>query len=168
MPIITAFAAIAISVLMSFVYPPFDAGLTNLGEWVTDNAVLGGFVYGTLNRLLIPLGLHHILNNPLWFLFGAYTTAGGDGGERRHRRASSQGDPTAGAFMTGFFPIMMFALPGRRPGDLARAAKPSAEEGRRRHHALRRADCRSSPVSPSRSSSRSCSWRGRCTSSTRC
>ncbi|GAA5124980.1 PTS transporter subunit EIIC [Alloalcanivorax gelatiniphagus] len=108
-PIITAFAMLTISVLMSFVYPAFDAGITNLGEWVTDNAVLGGFVYGTLNRLLIPLGLHHILNNPPWFIFGEYTS----GGETYHGDIARflAGDPTAGAFMTGFFPIMMFALP---------------------------------------------------------
>ena len=80
-PIITAFAAVVISVLMSFVYHWFDSGITNLGEWVTDNDVIGGFVYGTLNRLLIPLGLHHILNNPPWFVFGSYTP---DGGEEVH------------------------------------------------------------------------------------
>ncbi|MEJ7794488.1 MAG: PTS transporter subunit EIIC [Nocardioides sp.] len=109
-PIITAFAAIAISVLMNLVYPAFDAGITNLGEWVTKNAVLGGFVYGTLNRLLIPLGLHHILNNPPWFVFGSYTPTGGDAVTGDIPRFLA-GDPTAGAFMTGFFPIMMFALP---------------------------------------------------------
>ncbi len=108
-PIITAFAAIAVSVLMNFVYPAFDAGITNLGEWVTENSVLGGFVYGTLNRLLIPLGLHHILNNPPWFVFGSYEgSAGVVNGDIPRFLA---GDPTAGAFMTGFFPIMMFALP---------------------------------------------------------
>jgi N-acetylglucosamine PTS system EIICBA or EIICB component len=109
-PIITAFAAVAISVLMSLVYQWFDSGITNLGEWVTDNDVVGGFVYGTLNRLLIPLGLHHILNNPPWFVFGSYTP---DGGEAVHGDIARflAGDPTAGAFMTGFFPIMMFALP---------------------------------------------------------
>ena len=108
-PIITAFAAVALSVLMNLVYPWFDAGITSLGEWVTDNAVLGGFVYGTLNRLLIPLGLHHILNNPPWFVFGSYEgTAGVVHGDIPRFLA---GDPTAGAFMTGFFPIMMFALP---------------------------------------------------------
>ncbi|WP_308195196.1 MULTISPECIES: PTS transporter subunit EIIC [Nocardioides] len=108
-PIITAFAMLVISVLMSFVYPAFDAGITSLGEWVTDNAVLGGFVYGTLNRLLIPLGLHHILNNPPWFIFGEYSA----NGEVYHGDIARflAGDPTAGAFMTGFFPIMMFALP---------------------------------------------------------
>jgi len=109
-PIITAFSAIVISVLMSFVYKPFDTGITNLGEWVTDNDVIGGFVYGTLNRLLIPLGLHHILNNPPWFVFGSFTT---NGGEVVHGDIARflNGDPTAGAFMSGFFPIMMFALP---------------------------------------------------------
>ncbi|HEY0948568.1 PTS transporter subunit EIIC [Nocardioides sp.] len=108
-PIITAFVAIIVSVLMSLVYQWFDAGITNLGEWVTDNDVIGGFVYGTLNRLLIPLGLHHILNNPPWFVFGTYET----GGETFHGDIARflNGDPTAGAFMTGFFPIMMFALP---------------------------------------------------------
>jgi len=108
-PIITAFVAIVVSVLMNFVYPAFDSGLTNLGTWVTNNDVIGGFVYGTLNRLLIPLGLHHILNNPPWFVFGSYHGAGGvvHGDIARFLA----GDPTAGAFMTGFFPIMMFALP---------------------------------------------------------
>lgn len=109
-PILAALAAIVISVLMSLLYTWFDAGITNLGEWVTENTVLGGFVYGTLNRLLIPLGLHHILNNPPWFIFGDYTTAGGDVVTGDIPRFLA-GDPTAGAFMTGFFPIMMFALP---------------------------------------------------------
>jgi PTS system N-acetylglucosamine-specific IIC component len=109
-PIITAVAAIAVSVLMSFVYTYFDSGITGLGEWVTENSVLGGFVYGTLNRLLIPLGLHHILNNPPWFIFGEYTTPAGDVVHGDIARFLN-GDPTAGAFMTGFFPIMMFALP---------------------------------------------------------
>lgn len=108
-PMITALAAIVISVLFSLVYPAFDTGLGNLSDWIADNDVIGGFVYGTLNRLLIPLGLHHILNSGPWFLFGEYTTGGatytGDIARFLH------GDPTAGAFMTGFFPIMMFALP---------------------------------------------------------
>ena len=109
-PILASFAAIAISVAMSFVYPAFDWAITGLGEWVTENAILGGFVYGTINRLLIPLGLHHILNNPPWFIFGSYTDAAGKEWTGDIPRFLA-GDPTAGAFMTGFFPIMMFALP---------------------------------------------------------
>ena len=109
-PIITSFAMLVIAVLMSFVYPAFDTGINGLGEWVTDNSVIGAFVYGTLNRLLIPLGLHHILNNPPWFVFGSYTDGNGDVWTGDIARFL-HGDPTAGAFMTGFFPIMMFALP---------------------------------------------------------
>lgn len=109
-PIVTAAAAIVLSVLLSFVYQWFDAGITGLGEWVADNEVIGGFVYGTVNRLLIPTGLHHLLNNPPWFLIGSYTPEGGSVVHGDIARFLN-GDPTAGAFMTGFFPIMMFALP---------------------------------------------------------
>ena len=109
-PIITSFAAIVLAVGMAFFYRAFDAGITAVGETVTENEVAGGFVYGTLNRLLIPLGLHHILNNPPWFIFGEYTNANGEVVNGDIQRFLN-GDPTAGAFMTGYFPIMMFALP---------------------------------------------------------
>jgi PTS system N-acetylglucosamine-specific IIC component len=109
-PIITALVAIVLSVLLSLVYPVFNGGLTSVGTWVTNNDVVGGFVYGTLNRLLIPLGLHHILNSGPWFVIGSYQ--GADGATYHGDIARFlHGDPTAGAFMTGFFPIMMFALP---------------------------------------------------------
>ncbi|PJI86782.1 PTS transporter subunit EIIC [Luteimicrobium subarcticum] len=109
-PIVTALAAIVASVLMSFIYKPFNTGLTNFGEWTTHNEVLGGFVYGTANRLLVPIGLHHLLNAFPWFQLGSYT---GSDGVVYHGDIARflHGDPTAGAFMTGFFPIMMFALP---------------------------------------------------------
>ena len=109
-PIITSLVAIVFSVLLSLVYPIFNDGLTAIGTWVTQNAVIGGFVYGMLNRLLIPLGLHHILNSGPWFIIGDFKGADGvvyHGDIARFLH----GDPTAGAFMTGFFPIMMFALP---------------------------------------------------------
>ena len=109
-PIVTAFAALVIGVAMSFVYKPFDSGLYELSKWVTQNDVFGGGVYGTLNRLLIPLGLHHILNSFPWFTLGEYTTESGAVVTGDIARFLS-GDPMAGAFMTGFFPIMMFALP---------------------------------------------------------
>ncbi len=125
-PIITAVAMLVISVLVSFLYPAFNSGLTNLGEWVTDNDVLGGFVYGTLNRLLIPLGLHHILNNPPWFVFGSFTTPDGSVVHGDIARFLN-GDPTAGPFMTGFFPIMMFALPAAALA-IWHEAKPSQKK----------------------------------------
>jgi PTS system N-acetylglucosamine-specific IIC component len=90
---------------MSFVYPLFNNGLTSVGETVSDHSVAGGGVYGTVNRLLIPLGLHHILNSVVWFIIGDYNGAQGD------LNRFFAGDPSAGIFMTGFFPIMMFGLP---------------------------------------------------------
>ena len=109
-PMVTAVAAIVLSVGLAFVYPAFNGGLTAVGNWVAQNAIIGGFVYGTLNRLLIPLGLHHILNNPPWFILGEFTKADGTVVHGDILRFLA-GDPTAGTFMTGFFPIMMFALP---------------------------------------------------------
>jgi PTS system N-acetylglucosamine-specific IIC component len=109
-PMITALATMVLSVLMSFVYPAFNAGLTAVGNWVAGNAVVGGFVFGTMNRLLIPLGLHHIPNNIVWFQIGNFTTADGTVVHGDLTRFFAH-DPTAGTFMSGFFPIMMFALP---------------------------------------------------------
>lgn len=108
-PMLSALSALALAVVMAFLYPAFESAITALGTWVSHHEVVGGFVYGTANRLLIPLGLHHILNNPPWFLIGSHQV----GDETYHGDIARflHGDPTAGAFMTGFFPIMMFALP---------------------------------------------------------
>ncbi|MFC8733242.1 PTS transporter subunit EIIC [Luteimicrobium sp. NPDC057192] len=110
-PIITAFASIIIAVLMSLVYKWFNSGLTSFSEWTTHNDVAGGFIYGTANRLLVPLGLHHLLNSFPWFQLGSYTDSSGAVWHGDIARFL-HGDPTAGGYMTGFFPIMMFALPG--------------------------------------------------------
>jgi N-acetylglucosamine PTS system EIICBA or EIICB component len=123
-PMVTAAAALVLAVLTAFAYQGFNAGLTNLGQWVTDNSVLGGFVYGTANRLLIPLGLHHILNNPPWFQLGSYQPPGGGPVVHGDIARFIAGDPSAGAFMTGFFPIMMFALPAAALA-ITQEAKPS-------------------------------------------
>ena len=126
-PIVTAFATLLLAVLLGLVYPAFDAGLTAIGEWVGNNNIIGGFVYGTLNRLLIPLGLHHILNSVPWFILGEFTPpAGGDVVHGDINRFLA-GDPTAGAFMTGFFPIMMFALPAAAMA-IWHEAKPGAKK----------------------------------------
>ncbi len=75
-----------------------------------SHAILGAgsvglFAYGVLNRLLIVTGLHHIINNIAWFILGDYHGVTGD----LHRFFA--GDPAAGKFMSGFFPVMMFGLP---------------------------------------------------------
>lgn len=109
-PIVTAFAAIFVALVGAVIYPAFDSGLTAISDWVTGSAVLGGFVFGTLNRLLVPIGLHHLLNSVPWFQFGEYTAADGSVAHGDIFRFLA-GDPTAGIFQAGFFPIMMFALP---------------------------------------------------------
>jgi len=109
-PIVTAGVAIVVAVIGALVYKWFDSGLTSVGSWVTGSTIIGAFVYGTLNRLLVPIGLHHLLNSLPWFQFGAYTDPSGEVWNGDIRRFL-HGDPTAGTFMTGFFPIMMFALP---------------------------------------------------------
>ena len=119
-------AALLLAVLTAFIYPAFNTGLTSVGEWVAKNTILGGFVYGTLNRLLIPLGLHHILNSVPWFILGDYTAASGKVVHGDIARFLA-GDKTAGAFMTGFFPIMMFALPAAAIA-IWQEAKPAAKK----------------------------------------
>jgi PTS system N-acetylglucosamine-specific IIC component len=122
-PIITAGVSIIIAVLASLVYPWFNDGLTGVGNWVTGSPVLGAFVYGTANRLLVPLGLHHLLNSMPWFQLGTYKDATGAVWHGDIARFL-HGDKTAGTFMTGFFPIMMFALPGAALA-IVHTAKPS-------------------------------------------
>jgi len=109
-PILTAGAGLVVGVVMAFIYPLFNAALTWIGTSVAANDVVGGGIYGTVNRLLIPTGLHHILNSVVWFLVGDFTGADGKV-YRGDLTRFFQGDPTAGVFMTGFFPIFMFALP---------------------------------------------------------
>lgn len=109
-PIVTAFATLLLATALSFVYPLFDRGLTALGEWLVGNHVVGAGVYGFANRMLVPFGLHHILNSVPWFVVGSYETPSGAVVHGDIARFFAD-DPSAGSYMTGFFPIMMFALP---------------------------------------------------------
>lgn len=117
-PIVVAISSIVVAVVMAFVYPWFDSGITSLGNTLSDNAVIGSGIFGVVNRLLIPLGLHHILNNIIWFIQGSFTCPDASTmctpGEVYHGDLNRffAGDPNAGVFMTGFFPVMMFGLPG--------------------------------------------------------
>lgn len=104
-PIVSSFISMLVALVFSFIWPPVQEVISNTGEWIVNSGETGAFVYGTLNRLLIPTGLHHILNNLVWFVFGDFQGATGD------LSRFFAGDPNAGLFMTGFFPIMMFGLP---------------------------------------------------------
>ncbi|MEV0679544.1 PTS transporter subunit EIIC [Actinosynnema sp. NPDC050436] len=109
-PILVAVVMVVVGVLLGLVYPWFNSGITAIGEAVTGSTVIGAGLFGVVNRLLIPLGLHHIINNVVWFQFGEYTDAAGKVVHGDIPRFLAH-DPSAGTFQTGFFPIMMFALP---------------------------------------------------------
>lgn len=104
-PIVTAFVMLILAGLFGFAWIYVQNGIDLIGQWIVGAGTLGVGVFGFLNRLLLPLGLHHVLNSLVWFVFGEYDGSTGD----LHRFFA--GDPTAGGFMAGFFPIMMFGLP---------------------------------------------------------
>jgi N-acetylglucosamine PTS system EIICBA or EIICB component len=104
-PIAAGFAGVIGAALFGFGFPWFEAGVDTLSKWVVGAGPVGLFLYGFLNRILLVTGLHHILNNLAWFLLGDFHGATGD------LNRFFAGDPTAGSFMAGFFPVMMFGLP---------------------------------------------------------
>ncbi|MGL4524185.1 MAG: PTS transporter subunit EIIC [Spirochaetia bacterium] len=109
-PIITAFVAVLTAILFSFVWPGIQYAVDSFGLWMTKSGNIGLFFYGFFNRMLLPLGLHNIINTIVWFQLGEYTNAAGEVVTGDITRYLS-GDPTAGYFMAGFFPVMMFGLP---------------------------------------------------------
>lgn len=110
-PIIVSLVSLVIAFVMSYCYPLFDAGLTGLGKFIGASGALGAFVYGFANRMLIPIGLHHILNSFIWFIYGSFTKPDGTVVTGELTRFTA-GDPTGGHLTAGFYPILMFGLPG--------------------------------------------------------
>jgi PTS system N-acetylglucosamine-specific IIC component len=109
-PIVVSLACLFIAFAMSYFYPIFDAGLTGLGRFIGGSGAIGAFVYGFANRMLIPLGLHHIVNSYVWFIYGDYQAPDGHVVTGELARFAA-GDPTAGTLTSGFYPILMFGLP---------------------------------------------------------
>ncbi|UCZ62651.1 PTS transporter subunit EIIC [Mycolicibacterium phocaicum] len=109
-PIVVSVTCLFLAFAMSYCYPLFDAGLTGLGKFIGGSGALGAFVYGFANRMLIPLGLHHIPNSYVWFLYGDYQTPDGHVVTGELTRFAA-GDPTAGILTSGFYPVLMFGLP---------------------------------------------------------
>jgi len=104
-PIVAGVAGLVLAAAFGFGWPSLERGMDTLSRAVLGSGEAGLFVYGVLNRILIITGLHHVLNNFAWFLVGEYHGATGD------LNRFFAGDPTAGVFMSGFFPVMMFGLP---------------------------------------------------------
>jgi N-acetylglucosamine PTS system EIICBA or EIICB component len=104
-PIASGFAGLLLAAVFGSEWQRLEAGMDALSHSVLNAGAFGLFAYGVLNRVLIVTGLHHIINNIAWFLLGDYNGTTGD------LKRFFAGDPSAGAFMAGFFPVMMFGLP---------------------------------------------------------
>lgn len=115
-PIMTAATSILLGLLMVIVWPPIQTGLNNASHFMLEqNRTLSALVFGIVERALIPFGLHHIFYSPFWFEFGEYVNSAGQlvrGDQQIFMAQLRDGVPfTAGTFMTGKFPFMMFGLP---------------------------------------------------------
>ncbi|KAB7663396.1 glucose-specific PTS transporter subunit IIBC [Bacillus sp. B1-b2] len=115
-PIITAGAAVLLGLLMIIIWPPIQNALNAFSQnMVHANLTVSALIFGIIERSLIPFGLHHIFYSPFWYEFGSYVNAAGEtirGDQRIFMEQIKDGATlTAGTFMTGKFPFMMFGLP---------------------------------------------------------
>jgi PTS system N-acetylglucosamine-specific IIC component len=121
-PIAAGFAGVGGALLFGLGFPALEGAIDALSRWMVGAGPVGLFLYGVLNRLLIVTGLHHILNNLAWFILGDFGGATGD------LKRFFAGDPSAGQFMSGFFPVMMFGLPAACLA-MYRSAAPERRKG---------------------------------------
>ncbi|MFI8101827.1 PTS transporter subunit EIIC [Streptomyces sp. NPDC086023] len=121
-PIIMAFVGVIVGVFFGLVWEPIGEVISNFGEWMTGLGAVGGGLFGLINRGLIPIGMHQFVNTVAWFQIGDFTNAAGDVIHGDLNRFFA-GDSSAGLFMTGFYPIMMFGLPAAAIA-IAHSARP--------------------------------------------
>ncbi len=106
--IVTAVVSIVVSAILLFVWPIIFGALYALGQGITSLGAVGAGIYAFLNRLLIPTGLHHALNNVFWFdAIGL-----GDLSAYWNGKTAAEAGWSVGMYMAGFFPCMMFGIPG--------------------------------------------------------
>jgi len=121
-PIIMAFVGLVMGVFFGLVWKPIGEGISNVGEQITGLGAFGAGLFGLINRALIPIGMHQFVNSVAWFQIGDFKDATGAVVHGDLTRFFA-GDPTAGQFMSGFFPIMMFGLPAAAIA-IAHSARP--------------------------------------------
>ncbi|GGW35817.1 PTS sugar transporter subunit IIA [Streptomyces lucensis JCM 4490] len=121
-PILMAFVGTLVGVVFTLVWEPIGKGITHFGEWMTGLGSAGAALFGLVNRGLIPIGMHQFVNTVAWFQLGTYKNAAGEVFTGDYGRFL-HGDPSAGMFMSGFFPIMMFGLPAAALA-MAHCARP--------------------------------------------
>ena len=128
-PIITGIAGVILGVIFGFIWPPIQYGIQALGTGIIGLGPLGPAIYGFFNRLLIPLGLHHVLNTYIWFQLGTYTNPATGAITHGDLTRYFAGDPNAGLFESGFFPVMMFGLPAACLAMIRQARFPKVAAG---------------------------------------
>ncbi|MGW0966677.1 PTS transporter subunit EIIC [Streptomyces sp. NPDC002516] len=121
-PIIMAFVGTAMGVFFGLVWEPIGTGISHFGEWITGLGTVGAGLFGLINRALIPVGMHQFVNAVSWFQIGDFKNSAGVVVHGDLNRFFA-GDPSAGMFMSGFFPIMMFGLPAAAIA-IAHSARP--------------------------------------------
>ncbi|MFF1476107.1 PTS transporter subunit EIIC [Streptomyces sp. NPDC058301] len=121
-PIIMAFVGVLVGVFFGLVWEPIGDGIADFGKWMTGLGAGGAGLFGAINRALIPIGMHQFVNTVAWFQLGDFTNSAGEVVHGDYGRFLA-GDPSAGMFMSGFFPIMMFGLPAAALA-MAHTARP--------------------------------------------
>ena len=109
-PIVTAFSSLILGVVFSFIWPSIQTGIDAASNWVMVSSA-GPFFFGFIQRLLIPFGLHHIFQTPFYFTMGSFVDPSTGKVVTGDMARYFAGDPTAGRFMAGLFPYMIFGLP---------------------------------------------------------
>ncbi|MFJ2441216.1 PTS transporter subunit EIIC [Streptomyces sp. NPDC087658] len=121
-PILMAFICAALGVAFGLLWEPVGDALTSFSKQLISLGAWGAGIFGLANRLLIPVGMHQFLNTFFWFQAGEFTKPDGTVVQGDLTRFFA-GDPSAGQFMSGFFPIMMFGLPAAALA-IAHCARP--------------------------------------------
>lgn len=111
-PILTSFVMILVAFIMMYIWPVIFDGLVNFGEHIQKLGSAGAGVYAFFNRLLIPVGLHHALNSVFWFDVAGINDIPNFLGGAQSIAAGKAEVGITGRYQAGFFPIMMFGLPG--------------------------------------------------------
>lgn len=118
--IVAAGISLVVAIVLYFIWPFVYGALVAFGTWIVGLGPIGAGIYGFLNRLLIPLGLHHALNSVFWFDVAGINDL--------NNFLSGNGTyGVTGQFMAGFFPVMMFGLPGAALAMYV-TAKPSRKQ----------------------------------------
>ncbi len=110
-PIVSGLVALVLATIFGYLWPTVQAEIKTAGEWIVGQGALGAGIFATVNRLLIPTGLHLLINTIAWFEIGTFIDPITQVVSKGDIARFYAGDTTAGMFMAGFYPVIMFGLP---------------------------------------------------------